>query len=591
MPVRRPGRALAIVALVLVAVAAWIGVRGLLAQRSLEQARASLASAPQALLDRRLDDARTAIDVAGASTSRARDLTSDPVWRLAAAVPVLGSSLATARGVATAADDVARGVLPAALAGAEGLDPAALRRPDGSVDVALLRTATPSLLASAQRTADVRTALEALPVDRSVGPVAAGHAEVLDSLVQLDSVVGGAADALEIAPALLGEDRPRRFFVMVQQAAESRGTGGIIGGFAVLETSGGRLSLVARGSNADLRQGYVPPAPGTPEDYIRRYEPFGAFSVWQQVNYSPDLPVVARNVAARWAAQGGAPVDGVVALDATALELLLRGAGPIDLGGGRQLPPDQIERYLSLGQYEGVQLTAEGIADRKDQLSDVAESAVDRLTSGGGDSVELLRGLVDAVQSGHLRMASDDPALQPVLARTGLDGALPGGPQPTAQLVLANATAGKLDQFLDRSVHYELGPCQGDRRTSTVRVGLRSAPPPDLPPYVTFRVDAPDGQSRTNLVRVSLHGTSGAKVRSVTLDGQPVSALAGRTPVRLELGEEGGRPVWTLPVELPPDQQREIVMVVDEPVAEGPVRLPEQPLVQPLDATGSSNGC
>ena len=37
--------------------------------------------------------------------------------------------------------------------------------------------------------------------------------------------------ALEIAPTLLGEDRPRRFFVLVQQNAESRGTGGLPGGF------------------------------------------------------------------------------------------------------------------------------------------------------------------------------------------------------------------------------------------------------------------------------------------------------------------------------------------------------------------------
>lgn len=55
-------------------------------------------------------------------------------------------------------------------------------------------------------------------------------------------------------------------------------------------------------------------------------------------------------VTARWRAQSGQSVDGVVALDAQALAMILRGSAPIQ-AGGQQVPPDRLVEYLAIEQY------------------------------------------------------------------------------------------------------------------------------------------------------------------------------------------------------------------------------------------------
>ena len=130
------------VLLVLSAAAVWIAVRGLEAQDRLESARGHLTTAREAAADRRLPEARAAVEAAARDTTAARSATGDPVWRLAGAVPYLGANVETVRRLAAAADVLASEVLPQTLDGLETAEPARLRRPDGSVDLALLATVT-----------------------------------------------------------------------------------------------------------------------------------------------------------------------------------------------------------------------------------------------------------------------------------------------------------------------------------------------------------------------------------------------------------------------------------------------------------------
>jgi hypothetical protein len=594
--VRRPSRpgplaAVGLLLLVLVACAGWIGLTALRAQSALEDARASLVAARDALAQRDLDVATAAVEDAGEATGRARRATSGPVWALGAAVPGYGKSLQVVRGLAAAADDVASGVLPSALEAARTVDPDRLRSPDGVVDTAVLRAATPPVVAGADQAERVLSDLVALPEADVVGVLGQARGELAAEVDELARLLRGAATALEVAPALLGEDRERRYLVLVQQTAESRGTGGLIGGFVEVVASGGRLSAVSSGSNTHLRNGAVPVPEDVPADFADIYGDAGAFAIWQNVNLSPDLPVVARVVEARWAAQGGAPLDGVVMVDATALALVLAGSGPVPLPEGGEVAPEELPEYLAVGQYRGVPLTRDGALTRKDRLEDLAALATARLTSGGGDTLALLRGLAAAVRSGHLQMASEDPALQPVLRSSGLDHALPAGDGPVAYPVVWNATGGKLDHFLDRDVVYRAGRCTDGRRRSTIAVTLTNRAPEDLPEYLTIRV-TPEGRtaSRTAAVTLQVYGTPGADLVRATVDGRPV---APEDPLGLVLFNvtEAGLPMWYLGLDLPPDEPRTLVLELDEPVVAGAPVVPEQPLSRPLTRTVDVPAC
>jgi hypothetical protein len=579
--------------LLLAAAVGWLAWRGLAARSQLTAARADLTQARNALLDHRNDAAQAAIARAGARTARAAHLTGDPVFRLAGHVPWLGRSVYVAREVALTADTVARGLLPKALTIAMQLDPQQLRKADGTVDVPVLQQQAPLLdaLAAQARTLDRKT--DDLPRGQVVGPVSRGRDDIAGQLDKLSAALIGAARAVDLSPPLLGWDRPRRFFVLVQQTSESRGTGGLPGGFAVLEADKGKLTVSAEGTDADLRNGPIPVPAGVPSDYVDLYRNNGAFSSWQNVNLSPDLPSVARVVAARWKAQSRQTIDGVIALDAIALADILRGSGPVDIGGGKQIAPEVLPDYLAIGQYRGFKAFDPQVA-RKEKLTTVARAATKRVTSGGGSSADLVRGLIDAVRSGHLRMASDDPKLTSDLRRAGIDGALPSTSAPLAYPVVFNSSGGKLDYFLDRTVTYTAGACTARTRRSTITVDLtNNAPATGLPPYLQILLNrSTKTLSTTGAVTLSVYATKGAEFASATLDGEPIS-LAPALPGGpfLSTGTEKGRPLWYLFLDLARTRTRRLVLQLDEPTSKGTAEIPEQPLARPLRSRADVRVC
>ena len=571
--------------------AAWGAWKSVGAKKHLDTARGELATARQALLDRDLPAARTSIAAAGVETAAARDQVGGPLLAVLAHVPILGRSFAVVRGVSLGADEIAHRVLPQALQVAEQLDPATLRRPGGAIDLAKLAAAAPELSSTAGRMRAVDARATRLPDGLLPGAVLRARDSYVAQVRLLTTAVVDAADAVTSAPTFLGADRPRRYFVMVQQTSESRGTGGLPGSYVVLEARAGKLAVTQSGSDADLVQGEVP-ATGLPADFVERYSPFGSLADWRNVNLSPDLPVVADLVEKRWTAQGGQPLDGVIALDAVALKDLLTGNGSITVEGGRQIPPEQFESYLGVDQYAGYTDAEQGV--RKDQLVTALRGVTDKLTGGAGDSTALLRGVVAALRSGHLHLTHDDPKVASVLARHDLDGALPSGKAPLVYPVIFNATGGKLDYFLDRSLAWKANSCSGDYRRSDVTLTFVNRAPAvsALPSYVTIsQLGGPLVHSNVNQVGVQVYLTKGASVISATMNGKALQVGPGDGHASLQPGSEGGLPVYLTYADLPPNVPAILHLVVREPTAKGAPRVPEQPLARPLATTVSVPTC
>lgn len=563
------------------ALLAWLGVRAFLARSAVTDARDAVQQARVALQDYRLDDAQRSLDAARKDTSRARGLTGDVVWRAAGTVPLIGNTFDTGHGLAASFDELTADVLPQAVSALKAIDPKALRGPGGRIDLTGLTAAKPGLEAAAVRTDQLRSQVQALPTSGVLGPLGSARRDLASELGQLSKAARAATDAIDIAPALVGADRPRRFLVLVQQTGETRGTGGLIGGYVELVVDKGKITAGRVGSNGDLRsQSRVKVPAGVPADYVKRYTDEGGFTLWQNINLSPDLPVVARVINARWQAEGGKPLDGVVMADANALSLLLAGSGPLKLASGQELMPEQLVDFFSFGQYIGAPVSNQ--INRKEQLSDVAKVVVSRLIGGEGDDLLLLRGVVTAIRSGHVHLASDDPKLAPILHSSGFDFALPDGPAPVAFPVVFNASGGKLDTWLDRSLRYEAGACKGKRRESTITTTLTNRPPPGLalPPYVTIRlIDGQLKSSTTGRVGLDIYGTRGATLLSAEIDGKRA------TSNDVAIGTEDGLPVWQILLDTPPETARTVVLKLNEPTAPGAARVPNQPIGRDLSKT------
>ena len=566
------------VALVVVVAVAVLVVTGMSAQRDLVRARSGLTRVQSSLLagepavaSERLLDVQRSTNDAAASTSNV-------VWRLAGAVPYIGRTPKAITKTSQTADDLATTALPGLVDAAALIDPAKLQPKGGSaVDTTAIAKAVPVLELSAQAAADAARRMDAVDVSGTPSAVATRIQAVRDSVSELAKVTTSAAAAARIAPAMLGADGPRRYLLVVQTPSESRGTGGLIGAYAVVEADQGRLSVVTQGPRSRLDpSNLAKPALDLGPDYENLWGTDPGY--WVNANESPHFPYAASLWQAMSARAGLGRIDGVVATDPVALAALMKVTGPARLPDGSTVTADQIVPLVTKDVYAKIPSSDR----RRDAyLQVVAKSALDSVLSGHGSSRKMLKALAAMAGQRRILVWSHDPAQQEVLQTLAVGGAVPptspATATPYAFVVVNNAAGSKLDAYLDREVEYSAAACPVDPTTprkATLTIRLRnSAPTSGLPRYVAPKlVSAGRAEpAGTNRLLVNVYLSRGAGVVRATLDG---SAL------RLGSGQEQGHPVVGFTVTLPPGRQDVVRLDLTEPAWHGAARVDVQPLVR-----------
>jgi len=562
-------RTLLVLLVLLVVDAAWVGVRGVLARRHLTAARVSLTDARDALVAGH--DAGAVLDRARHETAAARRLTGDPVWHLDGHLPVVGSTFQTAAVVAEQGERLAA-ALPAVSAGVEDLRRGGLlagRR----IDLRRLATDGAGVVAADDVLRSARAAVGAAPAHPAVHAVEQARADLLGLLSDAQARFDGIATAVRVAPAMLGADGPRRYFAALQNTAEARGTGGLMGTWAVLLADHGALTLQQKGSDADLPDFGSPvldPAP----DFAARWGQFHADTIWRDANASPHFPWAAQVWLAMWQARRHEHLDGVISLDPTAAGYLVAATRPVRLTDGSTIAGPDLTEFAESRLYARYPRDADSTA-RRAVLVGLVGQLFDHLGQ-PTDTRALLSALGRAAGERRLLLASARPQEQSLLETTPVAGVLPDVPGPFAGIALFNGIGNKMDYYLDRTVTWTAGPCAapGAARTVTTSVTLHDdAPTTPLPPYVakptaTGQRSRPDGSNRS---WVSVYGSVGAVAVRATLDGHDV-------PVATQ--SERGHPVVAAYVDLAPRQSGTLVVTWQDPSrgAPAPVLLP--PLVR-----------
>jgi len=271
-------------------------------ERSSTRVEAALAAAragdqPQAAESARAaaTDLRTARKSLGAWWAR-------PGW----AVPILGAHLRAADRVAGSAGPA----VEAAAGSADALRLDVLRPAAGRLDLDRLAGAEPELarlsgaLHAAQGgAAEARSPWLVAPVQRRLDRYDAQLAEVT-------ATGDRALLAVRTLPALLGRDRPTRWFIAVANPAESRELGGFTGEYAVVLADKGSLRLDRSGPVSEIGAdvaGRSLQGVDLPARYLsQRPEVY-----WQNLTGYPDLPTVAAAARVLWdQVAPGAPLDG-----------------------------------------------------------------------------------------------------------------------------------------------------------------------------------------------------------------------------------------------------------------------------------------
>jgi hypothetical protein len=480
----RPRSPLVLVVLGVLVLAVAVGV---LLVRDVQRVRSSLVAAQVSLEEVRgavgaveVERAAAALDRADAELAEARSRTGGPLWSLAAAVPVAGDSVTTTREVVRTASALVEVADVAVVEGAQllgdGLD---VQVADGRLDLGPLTAA--------------RTLLEELPLARLVeardrlasarprwapGEVMQGRAETLAAADEVIGTVDRGQQILTALPSFLGERGERRYFLGVQTPAELRGTGGLIGYFAVLAVESGRFTLEQSDvydaledlEDAAPTTGYVGDLSGdladgveVSDEFAARYGHTAAPAFFSNVNVDPDLPTTAEVMLDLYELRMGERLDGVILVDPLAMQDLLVAIGggidvPSELSGGdlpSELPADRFAEFATVDVYE--RYGSDASDERKLLLRGLGDAAFARVFDGAWDGVAVSRAMADTASGRHLQVYSRDGDEQAAFERVGVTGSLHAPDGADLLTVTANnAVGGKQDVHLGHNVSADI---------------------------------------------------------------------------------------------------------------------------------------
>ncbi len=399
--------------------------------------------------------------------------------------------------------------------------------------------------------------------------MATKRSSYLRQLTEITDQLSTAQRVAQVLPQILGAEGPRRYFMGFLVNAEARGTGGLLGSYAILDVKDGKLSFSRFGDHNELKDALITPELAAA---LPTATPTGG---WTATTASAHFPTVGKTWLDLWKMQFGETLDGAIATDPIGLSYLLRATGPVKANNGEDITADNVVEKLESTAYlrygDGDQ------APRKDYLLDIAEKAAGVIV-GAGDPKALLDAVQAAARDNRVRVYLARPPEQAVVAGTELSGELPAPGRPLAYVVVQNYAQNKMEYYLKREVTYHQGGCE---KPAWIEVRFTNTLSPSavasMPSYVVGvttpnpKVTAPRGSSYL-YVKVYLGSTP---LRRATLNAKPF----GMRPF-----VENGLLAAAANLAVPAGSTEVLRLELADGPAGTPL-IPVQPLVQPQVST------
>ena len=419
---------------------------------------------------------------------------------------------------------------------------------------------------SAKSSADLLTS----DINRAFSLLNAPIAKQISSLlgVNFSNIKDEIQAGVAAGAVLAGADKPKKYLIAFQNSAEARGTGGILGAYAIIEFDNGDIKILKTGSNAELKWN-TELIIKMPDEFMRLYGKNPA--IWQNSNLSPHFPYGAKIWMANWEKQFGGKLDGVIAVDPTALSYILRSTGEIRLKSGEKITSENVVEETLKNAYERYEKDNDA---RKQYLVEIMNATAVKLTTGEYSKVKMAKALRDGIKANRILIYSTNQSAQKQLEKVRLGGHLGLAANNEYRTVIQNIDASKLDYYLDRSVTIESKSCQKVKQTQVrIRVTNTLETGVGLSAYVLTRADKGKPASLitgAHRFKVFIYGPTDAKLISVSRENR--TADLGGSSV------ERKRPVYVADVDLAPGASEELLANFSGGV--GNITFIDQPLVR-----------
>jgi len=384
---------------------------------------------------------------------------------------------------------------------------------------------------------------------------------------------------IKVAPVITGDDQPKKYLIAFQNSAEARGTGGILGAYAIVELNKGSLKVIETGSNEPLYGSSLEKIPiDVPNEYKRLYGENPA--ILQNSNLSPHFPYGAEIWLALWEKKFGQTLDGVIGIDPTALSYILRSTGPITLNSGEKINSENLVPSTLKDAYKKFEKDNKA---RKQYLVDIMNATVKHLNSGDYSKIKMAQAIRDGILANRILFYSTDKSVQNKINMVRIGGYLSLESNNEFRTVIQNIDAGKLDYYLDRDVKISSKTC-GVNRQSEVKVKVTNslASAAGIPAYVLTRSDSDKPKDLilgSHRFKLFIYGPTNSQLVSVWRENKRANLGGAAT--------ERGRPVYVADVDLAPGGSEELL--ANFKGGEGRITFVKQPLVREATLTIKDN--
>ena len=262
----------------------------------------------------------------------------------------------------------------------------------------------------------------------------------------------------------LGHDSEKRYLVLFQNNNELRATGGFIGSIALVDVYQGKISNIEipRGGTYDLAAGQktILKSP----EALSLINPF--FNIWD-ANWWYDFPLSAKKIIWFYQEGGGSSLDGVISINASLLQELLRVIGPVTLDEYQlTITADNVFSVLQ----EEVELNYDKELNQpKAVIADLVPIVLEKLLS--TDKYQDIVGvLADSLSKKDIQVYLSDSDLQKQIVSYGWSGSAAKTNKDYLAVINTNIAGGKTDLEISQVVDHQAEIQANGDIINTVRV-------------------------------------------------------------------------------------------------------------------------
>ena len=389
--------------------------------------------------------------------------------------------------------------------------------------------------------------------------------EIRTQASSLNDATTAIAPILKIFSGISGQSSPRNYLIAFQNSAEARGTGGLLGAYAVVNVDKGTAKFSAAASNIGLSHMDDIPIQ-MPDEYVRFYNDDPGD--WRNSNISPHFPYGAKIWLALWKNQFKQQLDGVITFDPTALSYLLKTTGPIEVDG-EVIDSENVVRVTLSDLYKKYVTNNDS---RKRFLVEIIKAVSKKIEDKEFKATELAVQMIQPLNQHRILFYSTNVKEQEILEKSKISGSVSRKLDNQYRLVIQNTSGNKMDYYLKRDLKIETLTCGPKPQTRVTFTLTNTATAEEkLPAYVIGRLDLnrPSGVANSHGTRAIVFAPVDARIISAT-------EIATKKKFGLLVRERGHTGV-AVQVDLAAGQSQEFSLVFSG--GKGPLTTHVQPLV------------